>query len=194
MKPNRMLVLVVLLISIVSFQLVQAQDHPAKAEHPATTEHPADPNSIFAVATEAGNFKTFVAAIEAAGLEEKFQGKGPYTIFAPTDEAFAKLPKGKLDDLLKPANKAQLAGLLACHVVPGKIMAKDCKTMKTTNVNGQDLAIKVTDDTVTVDGAKVVKADMVASNGVIHAIDTVIFPASSTKTPASEAPKDHPAH
>jgi len=194
MKTMKILTLVVLLVSILSVQLVQAQDHPAKAEHPATIEHPASPDGIVAIAASAGNFTTFLAAVEAAGLEEKLNSKGPFTVFAPTDEAFAKLPKGKLEDLLKPANKAQLAGLLACHVVPGMIMAEDCKTMKATNVSGQDLSIKVTDDGVTVDGAKVVKADLVASNGVIHAIDTVIVPASAKTKPASEAPKDHPAH
>ena len=151
-------------------------------------------DNIVTVASHTGDFTTLVAAIEAAGVAGKLQGKGPFTVFAPTNEAFAKLPAGKLEDLLKPANQAQLAGLLACHVVPGKIMAADIKTMKVTNVSGQDLSIVVADGVVTVEGATVVQADMVASNGVIHGIDTVIVPAASAGTAASEHPKDHPAH
>jgi len=200
MKINKLLVLVVLLVTTISFQMVQAQEHPtksehpAKAEHPATSEHPSNSDDIVSVAASAGNFKTLVAAVEAAGLVEKLQGKGPFTVFAPTDEAFAKLPAGTLEDLLKPANKAKLAGILACHVVPGKIMAADVKTMKATNVSGQDLNIRVHDGSVMVDDAKVVKADVVASNGVIHAIDTVIIPTSSGAKSTSDKPKDHPAH
>lgn len=163
-------------------------------EHPTKMEHPAKPGDILGIAAGAGNFKTFVTAVKAAGLVEKLQGEGPFTIFAPTDEAFAKLPEGTLEDLLQPANKARLAGLLACHVVPGKLMAADIKTMRATNVNGQDLNIMVHGGTVTVDDAKVVKADLVASNGVIHGIDSVIVPAPPAGKAESEKPKDHPAH
>ena len=206
MRTNRLLALVVLLVSTVTFQMAQAQDHPttaehptkaehpAKAEHPTNAEHPGTSNDIVAVASSAGNFTTFVTVIEAAGLVEKLQGKGPFTVFAPTDEAFAKLPAGMLEDLLEPANQAKLAGVLACHVVPGKIMVADMKTMKATNVSGQDLIITVDDGIVTVDDARVVKADLVTSNGVIHAIDTVIIPAASGEMPTSAKPKDHPAH
>lgn len=131
---------------------------------------------IVAVAEGAGKFKTLCAAVKAAGLEETLQGKGPFTVFAPTDEAFAKLPKGTLEDLLKPENKEKLAGILTYHVLAGKVMAADVKTMKAKTVNGQSLNVMVEGDKVTVDKAKVIMADVPASNGVIHAIDTVLMP------------------
>jgi len=131
---------------------------------------------IVAVASSAGSFNTLVAAVKAAGLVETLQGPGPFTVFAPTDEAFAKLPKGTLEDLLKPENKAKLAGILTYHVVPGKVMAADVKTMKAKTANGQSLDVKVADGAVTVDNAKVIKTDVAASNGVIHVIDTVVLP------------------
>lgn len=138
---------------------------------------PASSNDdIVAVASKAGSFTTLVAAIKAAGLVETLQGTGPFTVFAPTDEAFAKLPKGTLEDLLKPENKAKLAGILTYHVVPGKVMAADVKTMMAKTVNGQELDIKVKDGAVTVNNAKVSKTDVPASNGVIHVIDTVLMP------------------
>ncbi len=131
---------------------------------------------IVAVASGAGNFKTLVAAVKAAGLVETLQGTGPFTVFAPTDEAFAKLPKGTLDDLLKPENKAKLAGILTYHVLSGKVMAADVKTMKAKTVNGQTLDVVAEDGKVTVNKAKVIATDVAASNGVIHAIDTVLMP------------------
>jgi len=133
-------------------------------------------DDIVAVASKAGSFTTLVAAIKAAGLVETLQGTGPFTVFAPTDEAFAKLPKGTLEDLLKPENKAKLAGILTYHVVPGKVMAADVKTMMAKTVNGQELDIKVNDGAVTVNKAKVSKTDVPASNGVIHVIDSVLMP------------------
>ena len=131
---------------------------------------------IVAVASGAGSFNTLVAAVKAAGLVETLQGAGPFTVFAPTDEAFAKLPKGTVEDLLKPENKAKLAAILTYHVVAGKVMAADVKTMKAKTVNGQELDIKVAAGAVTVNNAKVVKTDVAASNGVIHVIDTVVLP------------------
>ena len=131
---------------------------------------------IVAVAAGNGSFNTLVAAVKAAGLVETLQGTGPFTVFAPTDEAFAKLPKGTVADLLKPENKAKLVAILTYHVVAGKVMAADVKTMKAKTVNGQSLDVKVTDGAVTVDNAKVVKTDVAASNGVIHVIDTVVLP------------------
>jgi uncharacterized surface protein with fasciclin (FAS1) repeats len=131
---------------------------------------------IVAVAAGAGSFNTLVAAIKAAGLVETLQGPGPFTVFAPTDAAFAKLPKGTLEDLLKPENKAKLVAILTYHVVPGKVMAADVKTMMAKTVNGKELDIKVADGAVTVNNAKVVKTDVAASNGVIHVIDTVLLP------------------
>ncbi len=131
---------------------------------------------IVAVAAGNGSFNTLVAAVKAAGLVETLQGPGPFTVFAPTDEAFAKLPKGTVEDLLKPENKAKLVSILTYHVLAGKVMAADVKTMKAKTVNGQSLDVKVTDGAVTVDNAKVVKTDVAASNGVIHVIDTVVLP------------------
>ena len=194
MKTRRMPVLAALFLLAITFQPAQAQEHPSKTEHPAKSEHPATGHDIVAVAASAGDFNTLVAAIKAAGLTETLQGKGPFTVFAPTDAAFAKLPQGTVEDLLKPANKAKLAGILACHVVPGKIMAADVKTMKATTVSGKDLDIKVTNGQVTVDGAKVIKTDIAADNGVIHVIDTVIIPSDSGAASMSDKPKDHPAH
>ncbi|MSU19774.1 MAG: fasciclin domain-containing protein [Pedosphaera sp.] len=131
---------------------------------------------IVAVAAGNGSFNTLVAAVKAAGLVETLQGPGPFTVFAPTDEAFAKLPKGTVEDLLKPENKAKLVAILTYHVVAGKVMAADVKTMKAKTVNGQSLDVKVTVGAVTVDNAKVLKTDVAASNGVIHVIDTVVLP------------------
>ena len=128
---------------------------------------------IVDTAVAAGNFNTLVTAIKAAGLVETLKGKGPYTVFAPTDEAFAKIPKADLDALI--ADKAKLAAVLTYHVVPGKVMAKKVKAGDINTVNGK--AIKVTTDSgVMVNDAKVTATDIKASNGVIHVIDTVLMP------------------
>jgi transforming growth factor-beta-induced protein len=132
------------------------------------------------VAAKAGSFGTLLAAAQAAGLAETLAGKGPFTVFAPTDEAFAKLPAGTVENLLKPENKATLAAILSYHVVPGRVMAKDVKTMPAGTANGQRVDIVVKDGAVTVDGAKVVKTDVTADNGVIHVIDRVIMPSDQT--------------
>jgi len=134
------------------------------------------PNDIVAVAAGAGSFGTLVAAVKAAGLVETLQGPGPFTVFAPTDEAFAKLPAGTVENLLKPENKDQLIAILTYHVVPGKVMAADVKTMQAKTVNGKAVSLVVSDAGVTINGAKVVKTDVAASNGVIHVIDAVILP------------------
>lgn len=131
---------------------------------------------IVVVASNTSNLSTLVTAIKAAGLVETLQGPGPFTVFAPTDAAFAKLPEGAVADLLKPENKEKLTKLLTYHVVSGKVMAADVKSGDVKTVNGEDLDIEVDDGTVTVDGAKVEKTDIVASNGVIHLIDTVVMP------------------
>ena len=128
---------------------------------------------IVDTAVKAGNFKTLVAAVQAAGLVDTLKGTGPFTVFAPTDEAFAKIPKATLDGLLK--DKAALSKILTYHVVAGKVMAKDVKAGAVKTVQGQDITL-ATAGGVTVNGAKVVAADVAASNGVIHAIDTVIMP------------------
>ncbi len=133
---------------------------------------------IVAVASGADDFKTLVAAVKAAGLVETLQGKGPFTVFAPTDAAFAKLPAGTIESLLKPENKEKLAAILKYHVVPGRVMAADVKTMEAKTAQGQSVKLKVSDAGVTVDNAKVVKTDLLAQNGVIHVIDSVILPKS----------------
>lgn len=128
---------------------------------------------IVDTAVAAGQFKTLATALQAAGLVETLKGKGPFTVFAPTDEAFAKIPKADLDALLK--DKAKLSAVLTYHVVPGKVMAKDVKAGKVKSVQGSELTIGTTGG-VTVDSAKVTKTDIAASNGVIHVIDTVVMP------------------
>jgi uncharacterized surface protein with fasciclin (FAS1) repeats len=131
---------------------------------------------LVSVASGAENFKTLVAAVKAAGLVETLQGKGPFTVFAPTDEAFAKLPAGTVESLLKPENRDKLVAILTYHVVPGKVLAADVKTMEAKTVQGQSVKLVVSDSGVTVDNAKVVKTDVMAENGVIHVVDTVMMP------------------
>jgi uncharacterized surface protein with fasciclin (FAS1) repeats len=144
-----------------------AQDKPEAAK-----------KDIIEVAVAAGSFKTLAAALTAADLVETMKGTGPFTVFAPTDEAFAKLPKGTVEDLLKPENKAKLVEILTYHVVSGKVMAETAVTLtKATALNKKDIALAVKDGVLTLNGsAKVVTADVQASNGVIHVIDTVILP------------------
>jgi len=132
---------------------------------------------IVDTAVAAGAFKTLVAALKAADLVDTLKGKGPFTVFAPLDLAFTKLPAGTLDNLLKPENKAKLKGMLTYHVVPGKLMAADVvKLKKSKTVQGQELTIKTEGTNVMVDSAKVIKKDIACSNGVIHIIDTVLLP------------------
>jgi uncharacterized surface protein with fasciclin (FAS1) repeats len=127
----------------------------------------------------AAKFHTLVAEVKAAGLAETLKGPGPFTVFAPTDEAFARLPAGTLQELLKPENKAKLQSILTYHVVPGKIMAKEVmKIDSAKTVEGNDITIKTANGKVMVDNANVVKTDVEASNGVIHVIDSVIMPGS----------------
>jgi uncharacterized surface protein with fasciclin (FAS1) repeats len=137
------------------------------------------PGTIVEVAVGNKSFTTLVAAVKAAGLVETLSGAGPFTVFAPTDEAFAKLPKGTVEELVKPENKEKLTAILTYHVLAGKVMAADAiaadgKMVKT--VNGQEIAVKVKDGKVMINDATVIIADVAASNGVIHAIDTVLLP------------------
>jgi len=128
-------------------------------------------------ATNTASFTTLVAAVQAAGLAEKLSGPGPFTVFAPTNEAFSKLPPGTLEELLKPENKAKLVSVLTYHVVPGNVKAKDVVKLKeATTVAGSDVAIVVKNGVIMIDGAKVVQTDITSSNGVIHVIDAVILP------------------
>mgnify|MGYP003574074945 FL=1 len=132
---------------------------------------------IVDTAVGAGSFNTLVAAVQAADLVDTLKGEGPFTVFAPTDDAFAKLPAGTVEDLLKPENKDKLKAVLTYHVVSGKYMAKDVATMKMADtVNGQSVMISMDAGNVMVDNVKVVQADIECSNGVIHVIDTVILP------------------
>lgn len=132
---------------------------------------------IVDTAVAAGSFKTLATALQAAGLVETLKGKGPFTVFAPTDEAFSKLPAGTVESLLKPENKEKLKAILLYHVVSGDVTAAQVvKLASAKTVNGQDLKLTVNDGSVMVNEAKVVKADVLASNGVIHVIDTVLLP------------------
>ncbi len=132
---------------------------------------------IVDTAVAAGDFKTLVAAVKAAGLVDTLKGPGPFTVFAPTDAAFAKLPAGTVEDLLKPENKDKLVAILTYHVVAGDVMAKDVvKLHSAKTVNGKELTIKTHGGEVMVDNARVVKTDIKCSNGVIHVIDTVLIP------------------
>jgi uncharacterized surface protein with fasciclin (FAS1) repeats len=133
---------------------------------------------IIETAVAAGNLKTLVTAVQAAGLVETLKGPGPFTVFAPTDAAFAALPPGTLITLLKPENKAKLAAILTYHVVPGKILSSEIagKIVTPKTVEGETLDINATGPTVKVNDATVIKADVVADNGVIHVIDKVLLP------------------
>ena len=132
---------------------------------------------IVDTAVAAGQFNTLAAALDAADLIATLKGNGPFTVFAPTDEAFAKLPAGTVESLLKPENRDQLVAILTYHVVSGKVMAKDVVNLsEAKTVNGSDLSIKVMDGKVRINDATVVAADVATSNGVIHVVDTVILP------------------
>lgn len=146
---------------------------------------PAKAQDIVDVASGAGSFKTLVAAVQAAGLVDTLKGKGPFTVFAPTDEAFAKLPKGTVDDLLKPANKSKLQAILKYHVVPGKydaarITKAKAKVYGLKSAQGALIPIDIRSG-VKAGPATVVKPDVAASNGVIHVIDTVLLPPTGRK-------------
>ncbi len=141
-----------------------------KASHNATPD-------IVDTAVSAGIFKTLVAAVQAAGLVDTLKGDGPFTVFAPTDEAFAKLPAGTVENLLKPENKATLVKILTYHVVSGKVLAADVVKLKSAKtVQGQNVKIKAKGGKVMLNKSNVVKTDIMTSNGVIHVIDTVLMP------------------
>lgn len=166
MMIKRAIVAALAALSVIAFVL------PAKAG-----DYGKSKQDIVAVASSAGSFNTLVAAVKAAGLVETLQGDGPFTVFAPTDAAFAKLPAGTVDNLLKPENKATLVDILTYHVVPGRVTASDLagKTTTATTVEGGQVSIDGTDG-VRVETAAVIQADVPATNGVIHVIDRVILP------------------
>ena len=138
-------------------------------------------DTIVDLAVGADNFKTLVAAVQAAGLVDALAGDGPLTVFAPTDEAFAKLPKGTVESLLKPENKAKLADILTYHVVAAKVPAAKVKAGKVGMVNKKNARVRVKDGKVTINKANVVKTDIMTSNGIIHVIDAVIMPPKGGK-------------
>ena len=158
---------------VVNQPLQIAGSHPHS--HSDSHSHSKD---IVATAVEAGKFNTLAAALEAAGLVETLQEEGPFTVFAPTDDAFAALPEGKLQELLLPENKDQLIKILTYHVVAGKVMSGDLESGKVKTVEGSEVKVKVSKTGVNVNNATVVKADVPASNGIIHVIDTVILPSN----------------
>jgi uncharacterized surface protein with fasciclin (FAS1) repeats len=140
-------------------------------------EHHGMKKDIVDVAAENGSFNTLVAAVKAGGLVETLKGDGPFTVFAPTDEAFAKLPEGTLEMLLKPENKDKLVEILTYHVVSGKVMSTDVvKVTSAPTIQGKMLMVNVIDGNVMINKAKIIMADVKASNGVIHVIDTVLIP------------------
>jgi uncharacterized surface protein with fasciclin (FAS1) repeats len=157
----------------------QTQQAPGSVKTAASPTSVAQAKDIVAIASGDAQFKTLTKALGAAGLVTTLQGKGPFTVFAPTDAAFAALPKATLDDLLKPANKAKLTKILTYHVVPGSVLSTSLKSGDVKSVEGTPLKVAVSGGKVTVSGANVVKADIKASNGVIHVIDKVLIPAET---------------
>jgi uncharacterized surface protein with fasciclin (FAS1) repeats len=159
------------LVSLVTVALLLTLSSAAYANpQPASQD-------IVDTAVSAGSFKTLVAALQAAGLVDTLKGKGPFTVFAPTDDAFAKLPAGTVDELLKPENKQKLIAILTYHVVAGKVTAAQAMKLNSAKtVNGQSLAISTDGGMVKINDATVTKADIMCSNGVIHVIDTVLTP------------------
>ena len=157
--------------------LVVAMSSLSSADSGECSKSKAPKHDIVDTAVKAGSFKTLAAALTAADLVETLKGKGPFTVFAPTDEAFAKLPKGTVENLLKPENKDKLVAVLTYHVVAGKVLAADVvKLKKAKTVQGSEVSIKVTKKGVKVDAANVVKTDIECTNGVVHVIDAVILP------------------
>lgn len=152
-------------------------DGQSKIDHHASSDH-AMQADIVDTAVNAGSFNTLVAAVQAAGLEDTLRGDGPFTVFAPTDEAFAALPEGTVESLLQPENRDQLVAILTYHVVAGEYMAGDLagQALSVETVQGDTVDIDATGDSVMVDGATVIMADVDASNGVIHVINEVIMP------------------
>ncbi|MEN0651473.1 MULTISPECIES: fasciclin domain-containing protein [Hyphobacterium] len=153
-------------------------DSTSKIDHHASSDHHAMQADIVDTAVNAGSFNTLVAAVQAAGLEDTLRGDGPFTVFAPTDEAFAALPEGTVESLLQPENRDQLVAILTYHVVAGEYMAGDLagQALSVETVQGDTVDIDATGDNVMVDGATVIMADVDASNGVIHVINQVIMP------------------
>ena len=184
MKSTILLAALVAVLSIGNIASAQSDHKQEQAASGSKTEGGSSSTKmmegkpdIVATAMKAGKFTTLVTAVKAAGLVEALQSEGPFTVFAPTDEAFKKIDSATIQDLLKPENKEKLKSILTYHVVPGKVMAADVVKLEgAKTLNGKEVAIKVTDEGVMVDGAKVTKTDIECGNGVIHVIDSVIMP------------------
>ena len=155
-------------------------EEPTEVEEPAVEE---ELGTIVDVAVAAGTFQTLVAAVQAAGLVDTLSGEGPFTVFAPTDEAFAALPEGLVEALLLEENLETLVTILTYHVVSGAVFSGDVTTGDVASVEGSTIAVEATDAGVTVNGANVIAVDIEASNGVIHVIDAVILPEGLDVTP-----------
>jgi uncharacterized surface protein with fasciclin (FAS1) repeats len=160
--------------TIVALVAILAVSLPAQAQHMASSTYDKD---IVETAMAAGQFNTLLAAAQAAGLVDVLQSEGPFTVFAPTDEAFAKLPEGTVEELLKPENRDKLAAILTYHVVSGKLMAEDVVGMsELESVQGDMLEVSLKNGKAYIDDAQIIKTDISASNGVIHVIDSVVLP------------------
>ncbi len=168
MNIRNLLITATTVTTLIAAPLAIADDHKKKA----------DAKNVVEIAASNDSFSTLVAAVKAAGLAEALSGDGPFTIFAPTNDAFEKLPEGTVESLLKPENKDKLTKILKLHVVGAKVMAADVKPGDVDTLAGESVKIAVADGNVTVNGAKVVKTDIAGTNGVIHVIDTVILPTS----------------
>ena len=182
-KYVRTCVAVGLSLAAISILIAASEPPPATVPMGSQAEQAeAEAKDIVDTAVAAGSFKTLVTALKAADLVETLKGEGPFTVFAPDDDAFAKLPAGTLTDLLRPENKAKLASILTYHVAAGKLMAADVvKKDSIETVQGSPLKVKCEDDKVMVDGAIVTKTDIECSNGVIHVIDAVVTPPEPAK-------------
>ena len=165
-----------LLFALIPFLSLAVAAHAYGGSDAAKKKAHSHKDDIVATAASNEQFSTLVTAVKAAGLVEVLQSEGPFTVFAPTNAAFAKLPEGTVADLLKPENKDKLVSILTYHVVPGKVMAKDVATMDVKTVQGSKASLKVKYGKVKIDGANVVATDIETSNGVIHVIDSVILP------------------
>jgi uncharacterized surface protein with fasciclin (FAS1) repeats len=179
-RKIRVLALLAAPAAVLTIGSIAYAANPAANAPSAATPLAADAakgKDIVDTAVAAGKFNTLAAALKAAGLVDTLKGEGPFTVFAPTDEAFAKLPQGAVEDLLKPENKEKLKAVLTYHVAGAKAMSTDLKDgQMVKTVNGKEVKVKIDGDKVMVGDAKVVKADVAASNGVIHVIDTVLMP------------------
>lgn len=175
MRADLRLPALALLAAAMAFPLAAHYHGGSKAAKPAASATQAA--TVVDIATGNPDFSTLVAALKAAGLVDTLKGAGPFTVFAPTNAAFAKLPPGTLDNLLKPENRAQLTAILTYHVVPGRVLAADAVQLDTaTTVNGATADIVVSGGRVSIDGATITATDIKAGNGVVHVIDTVMLP------------------